>query len=51
MSELDSKTYSVFETHPRGLRPTTPKPSLTSRTTYMAGGSLAAGACSKWHPL
>ena len=27
MSEVDCKTYSVFETHPRA----TPKPSLTSR--------------------
>ena len=27
MSEMDCKTYSVFETHPRA----TPKPSLTSR--------------------
>ena len=27
MSELDCKTYSVFEIHPRA----TPKPSLTSR--------------------
>ena len=35
MSEVDCKTYSVFETYPRA----TPKPSLTSRDhlLYMAG--------------
>ena len=41
MSEVDCKTYSVFETHPR----TTPKPSLTSRDHLHGRRGRAAARC------
>ena len=48
MSEVDCKTYSVFEIHPWA----TPKPSLTSRDHLHGRRAVALlpGGRMQWHP-